>query len=59
MIYLAILWAVIGIVSAVWDHYRRGDGMSVADLLISAVLGLLVPISIFKWTDIVIRKGRK
>lgn len=65
MIYLAILWAVIGVVSTAWEHYRAGKDLTIGEVLISAVLGLLLPISIFQWTDIfkwadiVILKGRK
>lgn len=59
MIYLAILWAVIGIVSTAWEHYRAGNDLTIGEVLISAVLGPLVPASIFEWADIVILKGRK
>lgn len=60
MIYiLAILWAAIGIVSAAVYFHRKGDDFTVGQVLISALLGLLVPASLFKWTEIVILKGRK
>lgn len=59
MIYLAILWALIGVVSEAWTCIRDGDNLTVGHVLISAVLGPLIPASIFKWTDIVILKGKK
>jgi len=59
MIYLAILWAVVGVVSTAWEHYRAGNDLTVGEVLISAVLGFLVPLALFKWSDIVILRRKK
>ena len=59
MIYLAILWAAIGIVGAAVDFYRDGVDLTIGDVLVAALAGPIVVLSMVRVFDIVILRRKK
>lgn len=59
MIYLAILWAVIGIIAAAIDFHYDGLDFTIIDAFMGALLGPLVVLSMVRVFDIVILRGKK
>ena len=59
MIYLAILWAVVGIVSSAVDFYRGGVDLTIGDVVVAALAGPIVTLAMTRVFDIVILRRKK
>lgn len=59
MIYLAILWAVVGVVSIGIDFYRGGVDLKIGDVVVAALAGPIVTLAMTRVFDIVILRGKK